>query len=223
MMFLPTAGCIPRRTGGDRAAQKRRHLEHRSRWCSSTLSPQPSLCSTAGWGELRMRSCSPSLATALPKAVARCKMEMCHGHWLSQGGQGRGGEGRKKCPAPGEGHPAGSPSPTARPTGTPGARFPHSSPPLLRARPAVPGCLNQAGPGKHRGWLRDGHRELLTAAPKAPPSTRRSLARRSTPRRHARQESRHEPGWTRLCRRPNISSQGREVTIHHVTSPFTPW
>lgn len=105
-----------------------------------------------------------------------------------------------------------APSPAPRPPR--GDASPHSSPPLLQACPAVPGRLNLAGPGKHRGWLRDGQRELPTAAPKAPPGTRRSLARPSGPRRHARQESRHEPDWPRLCRRPKLSSEAREVTVH---------
>ena len=74
-------------------------------------------------------------------------------------------------------------------------------------------CLTQAGPGKPRGSLQHGHRELSTAAPKAPPSTGSCLARPSRPRRHARQESRHEPDWAGLCRRPNISSEGRDVTV----------
>lgn len=81
---------------------------------------------------------------------------------------------------------------------------------LLQAQPAVPGCLIQAGPGKHRRWLWDGHRELPAATPKAPPSTRRSLR----PRRHARQEARHEPDWPRLCRCLKISGEGCEVTDH---------
>ena len=66
-----------------------------------------------------------------------------------------------------------------------GEASPNSSPPVVQVRLAVPGCLTQAGPGKHRGWLRDGHRELLTAAPKAPPSTRSSLAWPFRPRRLA--------------------------------------
>ena len=200
---LPTAQCSPGRTGGDRASRKRRHPQRRDRWGSSTLSPRPYWLVAAGWGEPTTRSCSPSLAPHTAEGreamVTRCPREQ------------RGG---RNAQAPREGHPPGSPSPIARPMAAPGDVSPHSSPPLLQARPAVPGCPSQAGPGKHRRWLRDGHRELPTAAPKAPPSTGRSLAPPSTPRRHARQESRHEPGWPRLCRRPRISSEGREVTVH---------
>ena len=34
------------------------------------------------------------------------------------------------------------------------------------------------------------------------------------PRRHARQEARHEPDWPRLCRCAKISGEGCEVTAH---------
>ena len=168
-----------------------------------------------GRAEDELRSCSPSLALALalPKGVARCKRQRGHGHSLSRGAEGRAGEEEMPRPLEKDTLPAPrAPSPAPRPPR--GDVSPHSSPPLLQARPAVPGCPSQAGPGKHRGWLRDGHRELPTAAPKAPPSTGRSLAPPSRPRRHARQESRHEPGWPRLCRRPKISGEGREVTVH---------
>ena len=48
-----------------------------------------------------------------------------------------------------------APSPAPRLLG--GDVSPHGSPPLPHAHPAVPGCLNQAGLGKHGAWLWDGH------------------------------------------------------------------
>ena len=74
-----------------------------------------------------------------------------------------------------------------------------------------PGCLSQAGPGKHTHWLRG--RALTTAADGPTAQLQQLLARRSKPRTNAQQESRHEPGWGGLCLRPNMSSEGREVTV----------
>ena len=149
-----------------------------------------------------MRSCFPSLVSHTARGreavVTCCPVD---------GGEG----GEEEIPRPLEKHALPAPQASWPPWGDISL---HSSPPLLLARPAVPGRLKQAGPGKHRGWLGDGHRELPTAAPKAPPGTRRSLAPPSRPRRHARQESRQEPGWARPRRRPDISSEGREVTVH---------
>lgn len=123
-------------------------------------------------------------------------------------------------PSPWRRTPCWLPQPHCLPHSHRGGTFPHSSPVPLRAHPVVPSCLNQAGLGKHSGWLWDGHRELPMAAPKAPPTTRRSLALRSTPCRHARQESGRKTGRTRLFRPPKISSQGCEVTTSLNLIPF---
>ena len=151
-----------------------------------------------------MTSSSPSLVSRAAKwretTVTRCPRE-----WKGGG----------NAQAPQGGHPLEPPGPIARPTATLGDGSPHGSPALLQAHPAVRGCLIQVGPGKHRRWLGDGHRELPAAIPETPPSTRRSLAPPCRPRRHARQEARHEPDWPRLCRRPKISGEGCEVTAHH--------
>ena len=85
------------------------------------------------------------------------------------------------------------PEPLRPPRGT----LPRTAHLRFHKHPAVPGCLTQAGPGKPRGWLRDGHRELPTAAPKAPPSTGSSLARtlQTSQARSAGVQARARLGW----------------------------
>jgi len=158
---LPTAQCSPGRTGGGRGSHKPHHVQHRGRWGSSTLPLRPCLLLAAGWGGTRTRSCSPSLVSHAARwreaTVTRCPAEE------------RGGDEEMPRPLKKDTLPA----PRALlPTPWPqrGDISQHTSPALLQAQPAVPGCLEQAGPGKHRRWLQDGHPGMSTAAPREPPA-----------------------------------------------------
>lgn len=121
MSLLPTAGCSAGRTGLGMAAQRRHSLEHSGTGRSSSVSLRPCLCCKAGWGELRMERCSPSLVPALPEGVLCCNREKGHGHSLSQER-----EERKKCPDPLRRMPSQLPRPhhppCTHPTPTPGLR-----------------------------------------------------------------------------------------------------
>ena len=89
-----------------------------------------------------------------------------------------------------------------------------------------PGCLSQTGQGNAvcGGGCRDGQREPLPAVPKAQPSTQDKCSLHFQPRRRARQESRHETDWARLCPRPKLNSDGAAVTVYLlVTSQPLAW
>jgi len=103
----------------------------------------------------------------LPKAVVRCRngeaMVTCCPAKVRRGDEEMP-RSLKKDTLPAPRAPSTTPWPQR------GDFSPHSSPVLLQVQPAVPRCLEQAGPGKRRRWLWNGHPELPTAAPKAPPA-----------------------------------------------------
>lgn len=131
--------------------------------------------------------------------------------------KGRAGDEEVPRPLEKDTLPAPSaPSPTPHPPQRDVAL--QNSPPFTAsgtrtARPPEPGRARQ----KRGRWPWDGHGGLpVTAAPKAPVSTTRSLARPSTPREHVRPESRHEPNWPGLCKVPEAKQCGRRG---HIPSP----
>ena len=137
---LPTARCSPGRTDAGKAARRRRSSEHGGRWGSSTLSAWPCLCSVAGQGELRMRTCSPPLALVLPKGVTCCQMERGRSHSLS-----RGGDRRENCPGRWRTTPSPCPTPHHPPHSHPEGRFPTCSPLLLQDRLRCPATWTRQG------------------------------------------------------------------------------
>ena len=115
--------------------------------------------------------------------------------------------------------PGSSLSPSAHPISSLGDVSPPSSPLLLHVRPWGPGCLSQAGQGNAGDGRRDGQREPLPAVPRAQPSTQDKCSLHLQPRTRARQESRLETDWARLCPRPKLSSDGAAVTVHLLVTP----
>jgi len=63
---------------------------------------------------------------------------------------------REKCPGRWRTTPSPCPTPHLPPHSHPGGTFPRMLTSAAVGLPAVPDCLDKAGLGKHRGWLRDG-------------------------------------------------------------------
>ena len=147
------------------------------------------------------------------------------------------GDGGQKHPGPSAGHPPGPTGarPCSMPSQDPQAvalalAAPHISalaplPPwatcphpahlcCCACTPWGPGSLSQADQGNASDGCKDGHQKPLPAAPKAQPNTQDKCSLHlQASQTHARQESRHETDWARLCLRPKLSSEGAEVTV----------